>query len=345
MPDALDLPASLDRRPAPAKRKTARVVGFELPGQATRTGWQLPEALTFEEWDACGRGLDHVDGALMWWRGDWLRFGERKYGETYAQAIETTGDNYQTLRNAQWVAGAFELSRRRDILSWSHHAEVAGIEDAATQDRFLDEAESENLSKRQLRQRVTDWKRGTNREKQEFDAAALGKFNVIYADPPWSYSNSGLNASAQEHYPTMPTDEICAMRVADSAMDDAVLFLWATNPLLPDALRVLDAWGFEYKTNFVWLKDAALYGKLGFYNLSRHELLLIATRGSFLPQGELPLSLIEAPKGEHSRKPATVYEIIETMYPRARRLELFCRGPARDGWSVFGNQVMECPTH
>ena len=176
-----------------------------------------------------------------------------------------------------------------------------------------------------------------------------GIANVLYADPPWSYSNSGLLGSAASHYPTLTTQEICDYsfgdrKVKDIVADDAALFLWVTNPLVPDALRVIEAWGFSYKTNFVWIKDEALYGKLGFYNLSRHELLMVATRGTFVPQVDpLPESVLIAPKGKHSAKP-DCYGLIESLYPQATCRELFFRGEwhEREGWLMpHGNEVAD----
>jgi N6-adenosine-specific RNA methylase IME4 len=199
---------------------------------------------------------------------------------------------------------------------------AAGRLDALTERQF--QARCDPIVARALRLIGAILKFEVEREVRAIDA---GLARVIYADPPWQYSNSGLLGAAASHYPTLTTDEICGLRVPtvdgdkavrDIAAGDAALFLWATNPLLPDALRVIDAWGFSYKTNFVWIKSEALYGKLGFYNLSRHELLLVATRGSFVPadRKHLPQSVIEAPTAEHSQKPAVFYELIEQLYPK-----------------------------
>ena len=162
-----------------------------------------------------------------------------------------------------------------------------------------------------------------------------GIFNVIYADPPWQYSNSGFASSAVKQYETMPTPEICKLKFK---MDkNAVLFLWATNPLLGDAFKVISAWGFEYKTNFVWVKkDSGATG--GFYVLGRHELLLIAVKGQMLPFKTFD-SVIESQKTKHSVKPEIVYEFIEAMYPNRAFLELFAR-QKRKGWTTFGTEKL-----
>lgn len=164
----------------------------------------------------------------------------------------------------------------------------------------------------------------------------LGKYQVIYADPPWAYDNTGLGGSAESHYPTISTDELVQLDISSRAGDDAVLFLWVTSPFLPEGLELCQAWGFEYKTSFVWVKDRATYGKLGFYNYGQHEFLFVATKGSCLPRSEsLVPSLIVAPKGEHSAKPELVYEIIEKMYP-GPYIELFAR-KTRPNWATWGN--------
>jgi N6-adenosine-specific RNA methylase IME4 len=167
------------------------------------------------------------------------------------------------------------------------------------------------------------------------------RYPLIYVDPVWHFQNygeaTGLHGAAAEHYPTMLTAEICALPVGDVATADAVLFLWTTNPHLPDALQVLGAWGFMYKTNIVWVKDKA---GLGFFVRGQHELLIIATRGDFpapLPAARPP-SVITAARREHSRKPDEVYELIERMYPSLPKIELFARH-ARPGWDTWGNQA------
>ncbi len=166
-------------------------------------------------------------------------------------------------------------------------------------------------------------------------------YGVIYADPCWRFEpysrDTGMDRSADNHYPTMPTDQIAAINVP--AADDCVLFLWATAPMLPDALRVMEAWGFTYKTNLVWAKDRI---GTGYWARSKHELLLIGTKGSIpAPSpGDQPPSVIEARVTEHSAKPNHFAEIIEEMFPNLPALEMFAREP-RLGWDVWGNEVEE----
>jgi N6-adenosine-specific RNA methylase IME4 len=125
--------------------------------------------------------------------------------------------------------------------------------------------------------------------------------------------------------------------VAQLATDDAMLFLWVPPSQLPAASRVIEAWGFEYVTEIVWVKDQI---GLGFYVRNKHELLLIAKRGNMpapLPRNRPP-SVIHAPRREHSRKPDVVYDLIERMYPELPRIELFAR-QARAGWQAWGNEA------
>jgi len=136
----------------------------------------------------------------------------------------------------------------------------------------------------------------------------------------------------------MSTEELCAVPVAaDLATPDAVLFLWTATSILPEALRVLEAWGFRYVTNVVWVKDKI---GVGHWVRNQHELLLIGRRGGFpTPEpAKRPSSVIEARRREHSRKPDEAYELIERMYPEMPKIELFARR-ARPGWAAWGNEI------
>jgi N6-adenosine-specific RNA methylase IME4/ParB-like chromosome segregation protein Spo0J len=161
-----------------------------------------------------------------------------------------------------------------------------------------------------------------------------GKYRIIYADPPWSYNNSGFEQSAAQHYPTMTTEEICGLPVGDIADAPSVLYLWATVPLLPDALRVMDAWGFEYKSNRVWIKDRA--PGIGWWLRTYHELLLIGTRGGNLHPSERLDSILTLPVENHSKKPEAFRADIARVH-EGPFIELFAR-EAHDGWSTWGNE-------
>lgn len=175
-----------------------------------------------------------------------------------------------------------------------------------------------------------------NKPKPKTPPLPKGKYNVIYADPPWEYKNTGVDGAACEQYPTMSIAEICKMPIQEKAAKDAVLFMWVTNPLLEECFPVIKAWGFEYKTNFCWRKSNRKTG-VGFYVRGVHELLLICTRGSMLPE-YTPLSMLDYAAREHSRKPDEVYGLIMKMYPKGKRLELFARHK-RQQWDSWGNEV------
>lgn len=170
-----------------------------------------------------------------------------------------------------------------------------------------------------------------------------GKYRVIYADPPWSYGNSGAITDAdhysrvERHYPSMPLADLCALPVAELAADDAVLFLWVPVPLAPEGLKVMKAWGFDYKTMFVWDKQRHNFGH---YSSVRWEGLYLGTRGSCLPDADkLEPSVVSVPRGRHSEKPAEFRAMIDRMYLHGPRVELFARGEAPDGWQTWGNEA------
>ncbi len=166
-----------------------------------------------------------------------------------------------------------------------------------------------------------------------------GKYRVIYADPPWKYSDSGLDdyGHAESHYPPMSINELCEMDVEDIAENDAVLFMWVTSPFLEDVFKIIKAWGFKYKTSFVWDK---IKHNFGHYNSVRHELLLVCTRGSCVPDvAELYDSVQSIERSDkHSEKPQEFRGIIETLYTYGNKIELFSRRDI-DGWDIWGNEV------
>ena len=173
------------------------------------------------------------------------------------------------------------------------------------------------------------------------------EYNIIYTDVPWAYGGHEYkDAEANKHYATMTVDEICTylQKIQLRIKDNAVLFFWATNPHLEHALEVIKAWGFDYKTNIVWVKTQLKKPGVGFYVRGRHELLLICIRGSFTPLDKNispPIgSVMYAPIGEHSEKPQEAYEIIERLYPNCTYIELFARRK-RPGWDCLGLESHE----
>lgn len=173
------------------------------------------------------------------------------------------------------------------------------------------------------------------------------RFSTILADPPWQFQNR-TGKMAPEHrrlsrYGTMTLENIMALPVEQLADDPAHLYLWVPNALLPEGLRVMEAWGFQYKSNIVWhkiRKDGGPDGRgVGFYFRNVTELVLFGVRGKnarTLSPGRRQVNFLATQKREHSRKPDEFYPIVEACSP-GPYLELFARGP-RDGWHVWGNQ-------
>lgn len=170
-------------------------------------------------------------------------------------------------------------------------------------------------------------------------AANTKLYNVIYADPPWRFEvyseETGMDRSAENHYPTMVLDDIKGLAIP--AADDAVLYLWATVPMLPEALDVMSAWGFTYKSHIAWVKDKI---GTGYWTRNKHELLLIGTRGKIPApmMGTQPPSAMAVDLLAHSEKPPIFAMMIEHLFPTVPKLEMFCRS-ARPGWDVMGNEA------
>lgn len=168
------------------------------------------------------------------------------------------------------------------------------------------------------------------------EAPPLGPFEVIVADPPWQYEFTPSPARRIENqYDTLGLEQIAAHR--PDASTDAVLFLWSPTPLLPEALRVMDSWGFRYRSAAIWDKQRL---GMGFWFRIQHENLLVGTQGNPLavPEPARVRSIFSEPWAGHSIKPRTVYEWIERAFPGTQKLEMYAR-QARPGWAVWGNEI------
>ena len=305
---------------------------MSIPGKITPTGLVLPDDLEYDNWIQVGETLKLIESGVQWWIGDWLAFGERKYGEMYSQALDSTEYEYQSLADMVYVATNVGFSRRRENLSWSHHREVAALE-PEQQTLILDSAVNEGLSHKQLRQEVRALK-----VPQAPAPVPAGTYSILYADPPWRYDFEASNSREIENqYPTLDLEDIKYPKDFPKTTGDAVLFLWATSPKLTEAMQVMGAWGFEYRTCMVWVKNKI---GMGYYARQRHELLLIGRKGEPKPPepADRPDSVIEAPRLDHSAKPPEVYNIIERMFPDRKRIELYARNK-RDGWDSWGLEV------
>ncbi|MBN9568727.1 MAG: hypothetical protein J0H79_14095 [Alphaproteobacteria bacterium] len=173
------------------------------------------------------------------------------------------------------------------------------------------------------------------------------RYGVIYADPEWRFEprsrDTGMDRSPDNHYPTSPTAEIAARDVAAIAATDCVLFLWATPPMIEDALTVMGAWGFTYVSQCVWVKSRPGEQRgPGYWFTAEHEILLVGTRGR-VPAPALGTqwrSVIVAPVGAHSEKPEVFHLLIESYFQHLPKIELNAR-THRPGWDVWG---LEAPS-
>lgn len=181
------------------------------------------------------------------------------------------------------------------------------------------------------------------RKQNAIDQASLldAKYRVIYADPPWKYDNTMPDYFTEQadHYDLMTIPEIRDMPVKDMVEDDAVLFLWVTSPILEQSFEVIRAWGFKYKASFVWDK---VKHNMGHYNSVRHEFLFVCVRGSCQPDVQrLFDSVVSIERSDkHSEKPEQFRQIIDTIYPYGKRIELFARVRA-EGWDAYGNEISD----
>lgn len=168
-------------------------------------------------------------------------------------------------------------------------------------------------------------------------------YQIIYADPPWRYDQKGVEGAAERHYSTMSLEDICKLPIKSISAKDSILFLWATFPQLPAALRVISAWGFQYKTvAFLWLKknrkaDSWYFG-LGFWTRGNAEVCLLATRGHPKRKSKKVHQFIISPIEAHSKKPDIVRDKIIELAGDVPRIELFAR-QVTPGWDVWGNEV------
>ena len=169
------------------------------------------------------------------------------------------------------------------------------------------------------------------------------KYQIIYADPPWSYQDKGCNGNCESHYKTMSIDDICNLSINKITDENCILFLWTTYPMLREALLVIDSWGFKYKSiGFQWVKlnTKALtpfYG-LGRWTRGNTEPCLIATKGKPQRIAKDVFQLIQEPRMKHSQKPNKVRDEILRLMGDLSRIELFAREKT-PGWDVWGNEV------
>ena len=287
-------------------------------------------ALTAKDW-ATRKGLG--DAAIQHARFYALE-AERRMGELLADSERQGPGQYQTKQRSSDITVAPSLA---DLGLTKNESARAQMLASVPRDTF-EEVKSGDKTIMEIRREL---KRQSVAEQPPMPD---DKFRVIYADPPWKYGDTreGLDkwaaTAAEDHYPTMSIEELCDLPVKQIAASDAVLFMWVTSPLLAECWPVIEAWGFKYKASFIWDK---VRHNFGHYNSVRHELLLVCTRGSCLPDGGSNVdSVISIERNaRHSQKPPEFIQLIESMYKTGKKIELFSRAK-REAWEALGNEVV-----
>jgi len=243
--------------------------------------------------------------------------------------------------------GAPELQQavEQGRIAVSTAADIAKGVPLAEQTQIAAMSEKDILAEaKRIRKEQNDKRRGERVEKLRAQSAGntplstVKKFPVIYMDPPTKFAAGDSDRSTENHYPTMTEEELAALPVSDLALSDAVLFIWTTVPWLRKTIRLLEGWGFEYVSEFVWDKQTL---GLGFWNRNVHETLLVATRGK-MPAPDpsvLERSLYSETRRDHSAKPVKFREIISAYYPDLPKVELFPRGTLPETWHGWGNEA------
>jgi N6-adenosine-specific RNA methylase IME4 len=303
----------------------------------------IDDTVSIDEWKNLGQSLKQVEGCVQFWIGDWARFGDKKGftgrytdSKVYDELEQITGLEHSTIKKYKHIAEQTSLLRSNDIpknVGFSHFQEVAKLT-PERQESFLKQASEEKLSVRDLRETIR------KADVQFIENVELpdDKFQIIYADPPWKYGNSMPDYFTEQanHYPLMTIQELCDMPIKDITDKNAVLFMWVTSPILEECFQVINAWGFKYKTSFVWDK---VKHNMGHYSSVRHEMLLLCIRGSYPKESSnLRDSVFTEERTQHSKKPDYFYGLIEELYPTGKKIELFSRNK-REGWNSYGNQL------
>jgi N6-adenosine-specific RNA methylase IME4 len=298
----------------------------------TKTGITFKRDVSKEEWQYVFDACNHISGCIQFWIGDLLKYREQRWG-MYDDISEQTGIDNKTLGDYKRVSEKVKSTLRHADLSFNHHREVAKLPEPK-QIEFINRAVEEKLTVRDLREEIRKADVIFNNDVK----LPEGKFQVIYADPPWKYGNSMPEYFTEQanHYSLMTIEEICNMPISQMADKNAALFIWVTSPILEEAFQVVKSWGFEYKTSFIWDK---IKHNMGHYSSVRHEILLLCIRGSYPKESSnLRDSVYSEERTKHSKKPEYFYELIEEMYPNSNKIELFSRNK-REAWHSYGNQL------
>ena len=257
---------------------------------------------------------------------------QEQQGRATQQAAQVTGTNRQYVSDAKRIAEQAPevLEKVRDgVLTIPDAKKVAALPEVKRQE-VIERVAQEGINN------LKNIVREAAHQEKRAQPLPTGQYDVIIADPPWKYNFSETTSrDIENQYPTMSLEDIKQLNIPSA--DNAALFLWATAPKLQEAFEVMQAWGFEYRTCAVWDKEVI---GMGYWFRGQHELLLVGVKGQFSPpeQANRFSSVIRARRQGHSQKPERVYELLETMFPNGKRLEVFARNK-REGWEVWGNEV------
>jgi len=312
------------------------------PFSLDEMGFRAHGRPSFKEYEVVGVFILRTHRATGWWLVDWIRYGDaRPDWEDQIDAL-IDADNLTEASVAQYrfVGSRFpDHETRVEGVPFLHHQIVASEPEPAVRRRLLVKARDEGWTGRELRLEMHALRR---RKVLEGQAALEGMYRVIYADPPWVYSDRppGLKGAA-EHYPGLTIEALEKLPVKAHVLPNSVLLMWVTAPLMlqnPGPREVGEAWGFTYKQQFVWDK---VDGTFSHYTGGNHEILTIWTRGSCLP--DVPTGLPDSVQvfrktRVHSAKPPEFRQLITKHWTQGPYLELFGREPV-PGWSVFGNDA------
>jgi len=169
------------------------------------------------------------------------------------------------------------------------------------------------------------------------------KYQIIYADPPWSYKGKMMNSSITDHYNVLSLDDICNLDIRSISDNDCILFMWVILPKLNEFMKVVNAWGFEYKTTaFVWVKQNrktnSFFMGLGRWTRANPEICILATKGKISRISKAIRQLQVYPIEQHSKKPDVFRKLIIELVGDLSRIELFARERV-DGWDCWGNEL------
>lgn len=268
---------------------------------------------------------------------------EQNVGGLYKQISDERGGDFQSLHYATTETDKQKFEKeagknRSTITRWAKEANIP--KEKVLEYETLCNEEDKELTSAGLLHYVTP-------EKGESPLVPKNIYRIIYADPPWKYTEQGLTGVSDsyhrgdeygnipKHYPPMSIDELCSMEMPKTE-ENAVLFLWVTWPFLEKCFKVVKAWGFKYKTGICWDK---VKHNFGYYVSVRSELLLICTKGSCTPDvKKLHDNVVSIERTAHSEKPERFREIIDELYPRGNRIELFARKKTNN-WDAMGDEI------